>query len=400
MPVFNYLAKTKDGSKVKGTSQAEDEMDLARILNSKGYTLISAQLKARRKRLKLSLHTVSLKDKMIVIRNLQVMIAAGVSLPKALSTISQQTRNAYFKKILLEIHDQVIKGKSFSSAVQSYPKVFPNIFASMIKVGEKTGGLADVLGILASHLEKDHSLRSKVKGALMYPAVVVVTMLGIGILMLVVVVPKLNEAFKSLNIKLPKTTRIVMSLGDYTKDYWYILLLLIAGLIAFFILLKRSPSLRAKWDVFILKIPFVSGLVKKINTAYTARTLSSLIAGGVSIVEALHITAGTVSNSRFRSTLNQASEEIKKGEKLSSIMARFSDIYPPVFIQMIEVGEETGKTSDVLLRLAEFFEEEVTNITQNLASIIEPILLILIGGIVAVFAISMIKPIYSMIGSM
>jgi len=399
MAIYRYLAKNKEGETISGRKEAVSIRDLAQKLSNQGFLLISASLD-RKKQGFLNLKRVSLKEKMMAIRNLQVMLAAGVSLPKSLDVLTFQSRNKYFQKILQEIKEKIIQGDSFSEALAEYPRVFPKIFSSMIKVGEKTGSMPDVLNTLASHLEKDFRLRSKVKGALMYPMIVVIAMILIGVVMLVLVVPKLSEAFKSLNIELPKTTRLIMNLGNYFKDYWYLLLavpLLIAG---FIILLKRSPKFRNSWDRFVLKIPFVSSLIKKVNTAYSARTLSSLISGGVSIVEALQITSETVSNEKFREVLIRASKEVKKGEKLSSIIAQFPEVYPPVFVQMLEVGEETGQTSKVLLRLAEFFDEEVTNVTQNLASIIEPILLLVIGGIIALFAVSMIKPIYSMIGTM
>ena len=399
MAIYRYLAKNKEGETISGRKEAVSIRDLAQKLSNQGFLLISASLD-RKKQGFLNLKRVSLKEKMMAIRNLQVMLAAGVSLPKSLDVLTFQSRNKYFQKILQEIKEKIIQGDSFSEALAEYPRVFPKIFSSMIKVGEKTGSMPDVLNTLASHLEKDFRLRSKVKGALMYPMIVVIAMILIGVVMLVLVVPKLSEAFKSLNIELPKTTRLIMNLGNYFKDYWYLLLavpLLIAG---FIILLKRSPKFKNSWDRFVFKIPFVSSLIKKINTAYSARTLSSLISGGVSIVEALQITSETVSNEKFREVLIRASKEVKKGEKLSSIIAQFPEVYPPVFVQMLEVGEETGQTSKVLLRLAEFFDEEVTSVTQNLASIIEPILLLVIGGIIALFAVSMIKPIYSMIGTM
>lgn len=399
MAVYNYLAKTQQGETISGKEEAASLQDLAQKLSSQNLLLISASLEKKGGGF-FSFKRVSLKEKMMAIRNLQVMLAAGVSLPKSLDVLSNQSKSKYFREILQEIKEKIIQGTSFSDALKDYPRVFPSIFSSMVKVGEKTGSLPEVLNTLASHLEKDYRLRSKVKGALMYPAIVVIAMILIGIVMLVLVVPKLSEAFKSLNVELPKTTKIIMNLGGYLHDYWYLLLIFPAAIAGFFILLRRNPQLKKKWDQFILKIPFVSTLTKKINTAYSARTLSALISGGVSIVEALQITSETVSNEKFKEVLLQAAKDVKKGKRVSSIIARFPEIYPPVFVQMLEVGEETGNTSEVLLRLADFFDEEVTNTTQNLASIIEPILLLLIGGVIALFAVSMIKPIYSMIGTM
>ncbi len=402
MPQYTYIAKSSSGQTKKGKMPAKDLKDLAHILRSQGYILISADVQKERK-LRFSLpllRTVPLAQKLMFTRNLEVMVEAGVALPKAIHTLSKQTKNKYFKKVLHQIEDEIIKGENFSAAIKKHPKIFPEIYYSMIHVGEKTGTLSESLKVLAFHLERSHRLRSKVKGALMYPTVVVSAMILIGVIMLVKVVPQLSTAFESLGIELPKITQLIINTGNILAKNWYIVFLVLLGLPAFSIILMKKKTTRRVIDRLFLKLPLLSSLVKKLNTAYVARTLSSLIHGGVSIVEALEITSNSVSNDLFRKTLLTAKEEVKKGKKLSEVLEKFPEIYPPVFIQMIQVGEETGQTSEILAKLADFLEEDVTNTTQNLSSIIEPILLLLIGGVIAVFAISMIKPIYSMMGAM
>jgi len=402
MPQYTYIAKSLSGKTKKGKMPAKDLKDLAHILRSQGYILISADVQ-KEKKLRFSLpllKTVPLAQKLMFTRNLEVMVEAGVALPKAIHTLSRQTKNKYFKKVLRQIEDEIIKGESFSAAIKKHPKIFPELYYSMIHVGEKTGSLSESLKVLAFHLERSHRLRSKVRGALMYPTVVVSAMILIGAIMLIKVVPQLSAAFESLEIELPKITQLVIDTGNILAENWYIVFLVLFGLPVLLIVLMKKRTTRRVIDRLLLKLPLLSSLVKKINTAYVARTLSSLIHGGVSIVEALEITSNSVSNDLFRKTLLTAKEEVKKGKKLSEVLERFPEIYPPVFIQMIQVGEETGQTSEILTKLADFLEEEVTNTTQNLSSIIEPILLLLIGGVIAVFAISMIKPIYSMMGAM
>jgi len=402
MPQYTYIAKSLSGQTKKGKMPAKDLKDLAHILRSQGYILISADVQ-KEKKLRFSLpllKTVPLAQKLMFTRNLEVMVEAGVALPKAIHTLSRQTKNKYFKKVLRQIEDEIIKGESFSAAIKKHPKIFPELYYSMIHVGEKTGSLSESLKVLAFHLERSHRLRSKVRGALMYPTVVVSAMILIGAIMLIKVVPQLSAAFESLEIELPKITQLVIDTGNILAENWYIVFLVLFGLPVLLIVLMKKRTTRRVIDRLLLKLPLLSSLVKKINTAYVARTLSSLIHGGVSIVEALEITSNSVSNDLFRKTLLTAKEEVKKGKKLSEVLERFPEIYPPVFIQMIQVGEETGQTSEILTKLADFLEEEVTNTTQNLSSIIEPILLLLIGGVIAVFAISMIKPIYSMMGAM
>ena len=399
MPEFFYIAKSFEGKTKKGKLLARDQKDLAKILRSQGYILISAQPAKEKKKIAFSfffLKKVSLTDKLMFTRNLGVMIEAGIALPRALATLSKQTKNKYFKKVLKEIEEEILKGHNFSEIIKGYPKIFSPLYCSMIKVGEKTGTLTNSLKVLAFHLERSHQVRSKVKSALMYPTVVVSAMIVIGAIMLIKVVPQLSATFESLNVQLPKITQIIIDIGNTLSAYWYLVFLFLIGLPALLFLGMRKQPTKKIFDKILLKLPFVSGLIKQINTAYIARTLSSLIRGGVSIVEAIEIATTSASNTSFKKSLFFAKEEVKKGRKLSEVLEKFPEIYPPVFVQMIQVGEETGQTSEILSKLANFLEEEVTNTTQNLSSIIEPILLLLIGGVIAVFAVSMIKPIYSM----
>lgn len=402
MPKYKFIAKNFKGEEKKGEVEAKDLKELSLSLKKEGYILISVTEVAPKSSLGLSLQIrkkVSLKEKLFFIRNFEVMIASGVSLPNALKILARQTKNRYFKKVLNEILDKILKGESLSATIQNYPKIFPEFFSSLILVGEKTGQLDKILAILGDYLEKTHRLRSKVKGAMMYPVVIIVAMIGIGIVMLVKVVPQLKETFLSLELNLPKSTMFILNLGETLSNN----IILVVGIpiifIIFLIFTLKNKQFKRMLGKFFLKIPFISSLVKKTNTAYCARTLSSLIEGGVPIVEALKITSKVVTNAQFRESLKSASEQIKKGKKLSEIFREYENLYPPIFYEMLEVGEKTGKTSQILLKLAEFFEDEVFNITQNLSSIIEPVLLLLIGIVVGFFAISVIRPIYSMLGS-
>jgi len=363
----------------------------------------SLEEEAKKKKWEISLPFltgVSLKEKIFFTRNLQVMIAAGISLPRALATLAGQTKNQKFKNVLKEIQEEVVRGKAFSQALTSHPDVFPEFFQNMVKVGEEAGTLEEVLKVLTSQMEKENDLKSKIKGAMVYPAVILLTMTGIGILMLIMVVPKLAETFAELNIELPATTKLVISLGTFLAEKWYLAILIIfAFLILLRIILKTKTGKRIK-DSLILKFPVISPIIRKTNTAHTARTLSSLIAAGVPIVRSLEIVSQTLGNFYFREVITEAAEKVRKGGKLSQALMPYQNLYPPVVIQMIEVGEETGETSSILAKLADFFEEEVTTVTKNLSSVIEPLLMLLIGGVVGFFAISMIQPIYAMLGAL
>lgn len=333
-------------------------------------------------------------------RNLKVMISSGVSLSRALVISSEQSKSKKFKKVLLEISQDVTKGENFSDTIGKYPNVFSELFFSMVKVGEEAGTLEEVLEVLARQMENQHELKSKIRGAMIYPAVILAAMMIIGVLMLIIVVPKLAETFEELGIELPLTTRIVIAFGSFLANFWYILPFLI---LASFVLLRiglKTKAGRKIVDTSFLRVPLINPIVKKINSAYTVRTLSSLIAAGVPIVRSLEITAGVLKNIYYKKAILDAMEQVKKGNKLAESLEKYKDIYSPLVIQMITVGEETGETSNILEKLADFFEEEIARITKNLSSIIEPILMLIIGTVVGFFAVSMIQPIYSMIGSL
>ncbi len=403
MPQYIYKAKTEQGQDRKGEVVAENESELAQILRSKNLILISARKKGDKRRLILALpflSGVSLTEKLMFVRNLKVMAEAGLSLPRALEVLEKQSENKRFSKVLEEIRDDLLKGNSFSETIKKYPRIFSDMFLSMIEVGEAGGDLAGVLEVLSNQMEREHELKSEIIGALIYPAVIIVAMMGIGLAMLVMVVPKIAETFEELGIDLPATTRFVIGLGNALSSQWY--LFIGGGVVFAFVFAYVLRTRRAKIIVSFLglRLPIISPLVRKINSAYTLRSLSSLIAAGVSLPEALEITSGTAGNFYFKKAIEGSAERIVKGENLSSALSAYENIYPPLVIQMMAVGEETGESIQILGKLAGFFEEQVTRATQNMASIVEPIVMLLIGGAVGFFAISMIQPMYSMLGAL
>lgn len=403
MPLYSYIAKTLQGETKAGILEAKNQQEVAKLLRQEECILISASLSGespRKKKVSFSLpffNKVSLAEKMMFSRNLQVMISAGISLPRALVMLSEQVKNKKFKKCLINIAEEITRGETLSGSFAEHPDIFSELFVSMIKVGEEAGTLEDVLKVLVRQMEREHELKSKITGAMVYPAVIIVTMMGIGVLMLIMVVPKLADTFKELGISLPLTTRIVIGLGIFTAKFWYLILI---GILALMLLLrailKTKPG-KFIFDTFILRIPFFSNIVRKTNSVYTTRTLGSLLLSGVPIVRALEITSGTLKNTYYKKAVQETAEKMKKGTKLASSFQEYKKIYPALVVQMIAVGEETGKTSEMLEKIADFYEEEITQVTKNLASVIEPILMVIIGGVVGFFVISMVQPMYGMI---
>ena len=405
MPKFSYTAKSISGEEKTGKIDTKDVHQLSTILKSQGFILIDAALEKDKEKNNILninipfLSGVSLTDKMMFTRNLQVMISAGLSLPKALQVLALQGKSKIFKKAILDIKEEVIKGHNFSDSLKKYPNIFSELFQNMIKVGEEAGNLEEVLGILSKQMDREHELKSKIIGALMYPAIIIIAMIGIGILMLVMVVPSIAETFEDLGTELPATTQFIIGLGAFLAEKWY---LSVIGTIIFVNFLwfgLKSKKIKKEIDRILLKLPIVSALIKKTNSATTVRTLSSLISAGIPIVRSLEIVSNTLGNFYYKKALSEASEKVKKGGKLSDALDHYKEIYPIIVVQMIRVGEETGETADILSKLADFFEPEVGNATKNMASVIEPILMLVVGAVIGFFAISMIQPMYSMLES-
>ena len=403
MPKYNYIGKTLQGESCSGALEAKDQHQLARILRTEGCILISAEsgeAKKEKRKFKISapsLGWISLTDKIMFARNLRVMIAAGVSLPRGLEILASQSKKGKFKKILLNVREEVIKGKAFSDSLGKHANVFSELFVSMVRVGEETGTMEEVLKVVVKQMEKEHEIKSKIKGAMVYPAVILLAMISIGILMLIIVVPNLSKVFTDMGVELPMTTKLVIAFGSFLEKFWYTLPLAVIFLIILFRSALKTKIGKLVFDTFILKVPIFGPIVKKTNSAHTVRTLSSLINAGVPIVRSLEIVSNSLGNVNYKKAMLQAAEKVRKGGKLAEVLKGHENIYPSLVVQMVEVGEETGETASILEKLAEFFEEEVSNTTKNLSAIIEPVLMLIIGAVVGFFAISMVQPIYSML---
>lgn len=392
MPKYFYKGRTLEGKEIEGELEASDDFELAKSLKERGIILTFAKEKKERIKSRLS---VPLDQKIFFTRNLKVMVGAGISLPRAIEVLESQLKNKKFKKVLFEIKERIVKGEQFSEILKSYPGIFSEIYQNMIKVGEETGRLEEVLEKLAFQMETEHQLKSEVRGAMYYPIVVILAMIGVGTLMLIIVIPKLSSVFKELGATLPFTTRIIIGLGEFMSKKWYLVFLLLAGFAAILRFFLRTKGGKKFLDKILLKTPIISRLVIGSNLSDMSRNLSTLISAGVPLTRAIEITARTLGNFYFQKTLLEGVEVVSKGEKLSEHLLK-SKIYPPVLGQMMMVGEESGETVEILARLSAFYEEETLRLARNLSSIVEPILLLLVGGAIGFFAVSMLQPIYSL----
>lgn len=406
MTTFFYTAKSLDGETKTGSSEARNIEELAQKLREEGLFLARADSKIEKGKstslqgMFFGLHKrVSVAEKMLMTRNLSIMVSTGLPLVKGFSILATQSKSQKMKEALLGISQEVSKGKNLAESFRKYPGIFSELFTSMIEAGEESGTLEDVLKVLALQLEKEKEMNSKVQRALIYPVILTIVMAIVAVGLAVFVLPKLNQFFSSLHADLPITTRIILGSGDFVLKYWYILLVALIILIFSLVTLVKTKKGRFIIDTALIKMPLVSSLVEKVNTAAMIRSLSSLLGSGVPLVRSLAITSGIVKNYYFKQALAQASKKIEKGEKLSVSLKPHHDIFPYGALEMIEIGEETGKTSLILGKLAEFYEEEVSNTAENLSTIIEPVMIVVIGAAVGVFAVSIIGPLYSVLGN-
>ena len=403
--IFSYKAKNKEGQMFEGLLEATDKFALYHDLKSKGNTPISISPQKENASMKIFdaingfMSGMGVQDQIFFAKNLSSMIDAGLSLSRAISVLKKQTKNKKHLEIFTGLENEINGGGSFSSGLSKFPKVFSNLFVSMVKAGEESGNLSGALKEVAANLEKSHSLTKKIKGALMYPGVILSAMIVIGILMFAFVVPTLAKSFRDIGAKLPATTKVILGLGDFFSNNLFLVFgILIVLVVGFYFLFKSA--FMARWiDFVILKIPVIKDITMELNTARIARTVSSLLLSGVPITRAIDIAEDVVQNIYYKKVLEGAKGTIEKGMPFSEVFVSNPKLFPVMMSEMVQVGEETGKLADMLLQVALFFEEAIENRTKNLSTIIEPVLMVIIGVVVGFFAISMISPMYSVMNN-
>lgn len=332
-------------------------------------------------------------------KNISAMLSAGLPLARALSVIERQSSNKRLKAVAVGLSDSIRKGLSFHEALALYPKVFPEIFIAMARAGEESGSLAEALANVGLQMEHSNELVQKIKGAMIYPSVVLTAIVIVAVLMLIYVVPTLTSTFVELKVKVPLATRIIVDISNFFVDNVTVvvgaMVVLVVGGIAF----VRS-KVGSNFVLFCtLHLPVVGELTRETYTARAARTLSSLLSSGVPVLEALSITKEVVHAKVFSKVIAEAEARVKKGDPLSAAFIEHTKLYPILMSEMLAVGEETGKVAEMLKQIAEFYEGDVALKTANLSTIIEPVLILFIGAFVGIFAVSMIAPIYSLSGA-
>jgi len=398
MPVFKFTAKDKSGQTRSGTVEAATKTAALDTLKKQELVVVSFAEESGRitvGELFQRLRGVPFGEVVTFTRQLSTMMKAGLPLTQSLEILAAQTGNRTMREVVSDALRNVEGGLPLSQSLAKHPQVFPKVYASLLKAGEASGTLDKILVRLADTLEKQRDFRSKTKGALIYPAIVTLAMVGVFVIMVVFVIPKLSVMYETMGVQLPAPTRVLMSISTlFTKRWWLLALIIIAAIFGWRAL-KKSQSGKYLLAQLNFRLPIFGKLSKQTELAEFTRTLSLLVGSGIPIVEALEIVAEAVKNPLYRDAIVAASEKVRRGTPLSEPL-RTDPNFPPLVAQMIAVGEETGKLDDVLGKLAVYFEAEAEQTVKNLSTAMEPLIMILLGVMVGALVLSIILPIYQL----
>lgn len=395
MASYIYTAKDKNGTIRKGSLVAADRSGAASNLIERGLTpILVKEQSPKGKSLNLSLpwlSRVKIKDKVVFSRQFATMINAGIPITQSLAILQQQSTSPILKKALADITKRVEGGEALSDAMTNHPKIFSDIYINLVKAGEAGGMLDQVLDRLATQQEKDAELLSKVRGAMIYPAVITTVTIGVFVFLMVAIVPNLASIFEGLDTELPWYTQLMLNISKVLTSYGIYIIGAVVAAAIFGVRFIRTPGGKRLLDRILLKTPVFGEIIIKVNVARFSRTFSSLMAAGISVIEALNITASALGNTVFQDNLHEVARKVKAGKTVSEPLKNMA-VFPPVVSQMMAVGEETGKLDEVLMKLAGFYEKEVDATVSAIASIIEPFLILALGGMVGFIVISVFGP--------
>jgi len=401
MPTFVYTAINDQGEIISGELETLDIKAVTDYVSRQNLTSISVKPKKDLNNRFVNLFSsgISQQEKIMLTKHLSTMIKAGLSLKEGIETILNDTNKKTFKKVLTEAKFNLEKGQPLSVTFEKYPNFFSNIFIALIKAGESSGTLEKSLDYLGIQLKKDYKMKQKIRGAMAYPLVLIAASVAVIFIMMVFVVPKLTKVFAQSDLELPWTTQLIIKISDFVSGNIYLIVCFFIATSLSFLYFRKKKKVQNIISEIIFRIPFISELYIKIILARFIRTLGTLLSSGINILKALDISAKTVGYNRYHKAIKELSEEIKRGVSMSNAIKKRRDLFPHMMINMISVGEKTGNLDSILNELAIFYEEEVDNSIKNLVSLIEPLLLVIMGLIVAAIAFSVIMPIYQLVGS-
>lgn len=403
MPVYAYKGLADDGREVKGLQDAESPKGLRSTLKKQGIRIVEHREETSKLGglqisgsteidLKKYFERVTVADVALVTRQLATLLRSGITLIDALTAIVEQLDNEKFKRIFGAIKTGVNEGSSLADAMAEHPATFDELYISMVRAGEASGALDKVLVRLADFTEAQAKLKSKIMGALLYPLI----MLGVGsvimVVLFVVVIPRITKIFQQVKADLPPQTRLLIFVADVIRNYWWLLVPIIAGSIFYFFRWKKSKKGRPKWDRFTLRVPVLGPVVRLVAIARFSRTLATLLRSGVPVLTALDITKDVLNNLRLAEVVTEAREAIREGESISTPL-RKSKEFPPIVVHMVATGEKSGQLEEMLEHVADNYDFQVDQKVERLTTLIEPIMIVGMGGAVAFIVFSILMPI-------
>lgn len=399
MLTFKYRARMPDGRMQAGVIEAENQQHAIEALVERGLEVFAVEpyagAEASMKRFEMLLNRVKPKDLVVATRTLSVMVSASVPLTDAVRNIGKQTENPQLRSILSDLATEIEGGARLSDALERHSKVFSGFFINMVRSGETTGQLAEVLEYLADQQEKDYDLSAKIKGAMIYPLFIIGTMVAVGFVMMTFVVPKLTAVLTEANVELPLSTRMLIATSNFFQDFWYLVILMIIGAAIGFKAWISTLNGRVMWDGIKMKIPIFGSLFRQMYVVRFARSLSTLTKGGVDLVNALEVVSGVIGNEVWKRVVYETIREVNDGNSIVTAFQRYPFV-PTMMVQMLSVGESTGRTHDILARLSTFYSREIDNIVANMTKLIEPIVLVILGLGVGVLVSAILLPLYQL----
>ncbi len=394
MPKFSYKARNPEGRIIEGTLEAEKEDSARAVLRGRRFTVIEIAAVKEGGLLRRG-PKVGSKDIVIFSRQLATMQAAALPLVQAVGIIAEQTEHKAFRGILVQVRDDISSGAQMSEALAKHPSVFPPLYINMIRAGEQGGSLETILERLSVHLEKAEGLKMKIQGAMMYPAVIGLVAVGVVSFLMIKVIPSFAEVFSGFGKELPLPTKILLNTSEFFQANWLYSIGAVAGAVVGIKLLGRTESGGRMIDSFMLKIPVLGGLLLKYSIALFARTLGTLLKSGVHILESMEIVAKIAGNRIIESAIMKARLSMREGEGVAGPL-RATGVFPPMVLQMVSAGEETGKLDDMLLRIAAFYDTEVELAVESLMKLIEPLMMVVMGATVGLIVLGMFLPMFEM----
>lgn len=399
MAKFYYRALNKNQQVLEGLIEAVDEDKAADILIDKGLVILGLKRKHEGGISALGIfHHVPLKRIVIFSRQLSIMISANIPLVQSLKTLLRQTRNRKMRMVISEIASDVEGGMKFSQALSKHPHAFSNFFVNIVRSGETSGKLDEVLSYMADQMEKDYDFISRVRGAMVYPIFIMIGLIVVGILMMVFVVPKLTSILVEAGVDLPLSTKILIASSNFLKSFWWLLLIGFGIAIFAVRMLIAVPKGKYLWDLVKLRIPLFGGFFQKIAIVRFSQSLHTLISGGVALPAALEITSDVVGNEVYRRLILKTMQEIEGGNSIASVFVQSRDV-PFMVSQMLNVGEKAGRLDLILEKIASFYTREIDNLLKNLVTLIEPMVMVVMGVAVGMMVSAVILPVYNLSSS-